>query len=36
VLGHYVREEKLLPLEAAVRKLSGLPATNLGWTARAF
>jgi N-acyl-D-amino-acid deacylase len=30
VLGKYVREEKLLPLEAAVRKLSGLPAANLG------
>jgi N-acyl-D-amino-acid deacylase len=30
VLGKYVREEKLLPLEAAVRKLSNLPATNLG------
>src|SRR4030088_3123014 len=30
VLGKYVREEKILPLEEAVRKLSGLPATNLG------
>jgi N-acyl-D-amino-acid deacylase len=30
VLGKYVREEKLLPLEAAVRNLSGLPAANLG------
>lgn len=30
VLGKYVREEKLLPLEEAVRKLTGLPATNLG------
>ncbi len=30
VLGKYVREEKLMPLEAAVRKLSGLPAANLG------
>lgn len=30
VLGKYVRDEKLLPLEAAVRKLSSLPATNLG------
>jgi N-acyl-D-amino-acid deacylase len=36
VLGHYVREEKLLPLEAAVRKLSGLPATNLGLDRRGF
>jgi N-acyl-D-amino-acid deacylase len=30
VLGKYVREEKLLTLEAAVRKLTSLPATNLG------
>lgn len=30
VLGRYVREEKLLPLEEAVRKLTGLPAGNLG------
>jgi N-acyl-D-amino-acid deacylase len=30
LLGKYVREEKLLPLESAVRKLSNLPATNLG------
>jgi len=30
LLGKYVREEKLLPLEAAVRKLTSLPATNLG------
>jgi N-acyl-D-amino-acid deacylase len=30
LLGKYVREEKLLPLEAAVRKLTGLPAGNLG------
>jgi N-acyl-D-amino-acid deacylase len=30
VLGKYVREEKLLTLEAAIRKLSHLPATNLG------
>jgi N-acyl-D-amino-acid deacylase len=30
VLGKYVREEKLLPLEEAVRKLTSLPATNLG------
>src|SRR5262249_15051011 len=29
LLGKYVREEKLLPLEAAVRKLSALPAENL-------
>ena len=30
VLGKYVREEKLVPLEEAVRKLTSLPATNLG------
>lgn len=30
VLGKYVREEKLLSLESAVRKLTSLPATNLG------
>jgi N-acyl-D-amino-acid deacylase len=36
VLGKYVREEKLLPLEAAVRKLSSLPATNLGLDHRGF
>ncbi len=30
VLGKYVREEKLLTLEEAIRKMSHLPATNLG------
>jgi N-acyl-D-amino-acid deacylase len=30
LLGKYVREEKLLPLEEAVRKLTSLPASNLG------
>jgi N-acyl-D-amino-acid deacylase len=30
VLGKYVRREKLLPLEDAVRKMSSLPANNLG------
>ncbi len=34
VLGKYVREEKLLTLEAAIRKLSHLPATNLGLAGR--
>jgi N-acyl-D-amino-acid deacylase len=29
VLGKYVRDEKVLTIEDAVRKLSGLPATNL-------
>jgi N-acyl-D-amino-acid deacylase len=30
LLGKYVREEKLIPLEEAIRRLSHLPATNLG------
>ncbi len=30
LLGRYVREEKLIPLEEAVRRLSGFPAANLG------
>jgi len=30
VLGKYVREEKRLPLAAAIRKLTSLPASNLG------
>lgn len=30
VLGKYVREEKLLSLEEAIRKMTHLPATNLG------
>src|SRR5439155_10468440 len=30
VLGKYVREEKLVSLPAAIRKLTSLPATNLG------
>jgi len=29
LLGKYVREEQLLPLEAAIHKLTGLPASNL-------
>jgi N-acyl-D-amino-acid deacylase len=36
VLGKYVRDEKLLTLEEAIRKLSGLPATNLGLDHRGF
>jgi N-acyl-D-amino-acid deacylase len=36
VLGKYVREEKVLTLEDAIRKLSGLPATNLGLDSRGF
>ncbi|MCX7603481.1 MAG: amidohydrolase family protein, partial [Bryobacteraceae bacterium] len=30
VLGHYVRRRKLLPLEEAVWKMTGLPAQRLG------
>jgi dihydroorotase/N-acyl-D-amino-acid deacylase len=30
VLGHYVRERKLLSLEAAVHKMTGMPARRLG------
>ena len=30
VLGRYVRDEKALPLEDAIRQLTSLPATNLG------
>jgi N-acyl-D-amino-acid deacylase len=30
ILGKYVREEKLLPLEKAVQKMTSLPASNLG------
>jgi N-acyl-D-amino-acid deacylase len=29
LLGHYVREQKVIPLEEAIRKLTSLPATNL-------
>src|SRR5207237_9339033 len=36
LLGKYVREEKLVPLEEAIRKLSHLPATNLGLDRRAL
>jgi N-acyl-D-amino-acid deacylase len=30
VLGHYVREEKVLPLADAIHRMSGLPAATLG------
>ncbi|WP_243374211.1 D-aminoacylase [Geotalea sp. SG265] len=30
ILGHYVREEKVLSLEAAIHKMTGLPASRLG------
>ncbi len=36
VLGKYVRDEKVLTLQEAVRKLSGLPATNLRLDGRGF
>ena len=36
VLGKYVREEKALTLADAIRKLSSLPATNLGLDRRGF
>lgn len=34
VLGHYVRGERLLPLETAIHKMTGLPASRLGFTDR--
>ena len=34
VLGHYVREQKVLPLEAAIHKMTALPAQQLGLTDR--
>jgi N-acyl-D-amino-acid deacylase len=36
LLGKYVREEKVMTLAEAVRRLSGLPATNLGLDGRGF
>lgn len=36
LLGKYVREEGVIPLEEAVRRLTGLPATNLGLTDRGY
>jgi N-acyl-D-amino-acid deacylase len=36
LLGKYVREEKVISLEEAVHRLSGLPATNLGLDHRGF
>jgi len=36
LLGKYVREEKVISLAEAVRRLSGLPATNLGLDRRGF
>jgi N-acyl-D-amino-acid deacylase len=34
VLGRYVREEKVLPLEEAVRKMTSMPASHLGFVRR--
>jgi N-acyl-D-amino-acid deacylase len=36
VLGRYVRDEKIIPIADAVRRLTGLPATNLGLDHRGF
>ena len=36
LLGKYVREEKVISLAEAVRRLTGLPATNLGLDHRGF
>lgn len=35
-LGHYARDEKLVPLEDAIRRLAALPATNLKIRNRGF
>ena len=34
LLGHYVRDERVLSLEEAIRRLSSLPAGNLGLSRR--
>jgi len=36
LLGKYVREEKVITLQEAVRRLTGLPAANLGLDRRGF
>ena len=36
LLGKYVREEKVISLQEAVRRMTGLPATNLGLNNRGF
>lgn len=36
LLGKYVRDEKVIPLQEAMRRLSSLPATNLGLDHRGF
>src|SRR5205809_5064242 len=34
ILGRYVRDEKLMPLEVAIHKMTGLPASNVGLNER--
>jgi N-acyl-D-amino-acid deacylase len=36
VLGRYVREQKLMPLETAIYKMTGLAAEHMGFTDRGF
>ena len=36
LLGKYVRDEKVVPMTEAIRRLSGLPASNLGLDHRGF
>jgi len=36
LLGKYVREEKVMPLAEGIRRMTGLPATNLGLEGRGF
>jgi N-acyl-D-amino-acid deacylase len=36
LLGKYVRDEKVIPLEEAIRRLTGLPATNLSLDRRGY
>ena len=36
LLGKYVRDEKVIPMTEAIRRLSALPATNLGLDHRGF
>jgi N-acyl-D-amino-acid deacylase len=36
LIGRYVRDEKVIPLKEAIRRMSGLPATNLGLDHRGF
>jgi N-acyl-D-amino-acid deacylase len=36
VLGKYIRDEKVIPMKEAIRRLSGLAATNLGLDHRGF